>query len=210
MPQPVYVKSRVPEGASGEWAVERFELPPPPDGVRDDRPRWARSRPGRYTRLSRGATVFMTDGHEEWWTQRRAIAEACRRGGHVLVTGLGLGVVVESMLRTPGSRVERVTVLEASADVIRLVAPHLLAAHGDRLEILHADAFAWRPPADAHYTVVWHDIWPNPYAAANAAEMDRLEARFADRCDWQGVWAREFIVAGPRATAPCAGEMGAA
>ena len=107
--------------------------------------------------------------------------------------GLGLGIVLESMYRTPGSKVEHIIVLEAAPDVIQLVAPHLRARYGKRLEILQFDALQWRPPDGVHYTVVWHDIWPNPYDATNAPEMDRLQERFAGVCDWQGVWARDFI-----------------
>ena len=42
---------------------------------------------------------FMTDLYEEWWTQKNAIDEACRRGGHLLVTGLGLGMIVEAIVK---------------------------------------------------------------------------------------------------------------
>ena len=193
MVQPLWIKSDVPLGKSGEWAVEHYQVSQPDEGRRDDRPHWAQSPPGRYTRLMQGYTVYMTDFRDEWWTQRQAIAEACRRGGRVLISGLGLGIVLESMYRTPGSKVEHITVLEAAADVIRLVAPHLRARYGQRLEILHIDAFEWRPPDGVRYSVVWHDIWPNPYDATNAPEMDRLKKRFAPVCDWQGVWARDFI-----------------
>lgn len=134
---------------------------------------------------------MMTDTFEEWSSQRPGMARACREGGKVLVSGLGLGVVVDSMLRTPGSRVAHVTVVEASADVIRLVGPSLEARHGEQLEIAHGDALTWTPPAGAHYTVGWHDIWPNPYDPRVLAEMDRLEERFASYCAWQGCWARE-------------------
>jgi hypothetical protein len=134
---------------------------------------------------------MMTDTFEEWASQRHAVARACRDGGKVLVSGLGLGVVVDSMLRTPGSRVEHVTVLEASEDVIHLVGPTLEARHGGRISIVHGDAFAWTPQADARYSVGWHDIWPNPYDQRILAEMDLLERRFAPYCAWQGSWGRE-------------------
>lgn len=134
---------------------------------------------------------MMTDTHEEWWTQRRSIEEACQRGGHVLITGLGLGVVMESMFQSPGSRVENVTIVEASAEVIGLVAPHFKDRYGERLTIEHASAFDWVPAQDAHFSVAWHDIWPNPYDPAIAPEMDRLIDRYATYCDWQGCWGRD-------------------
>ncbi len=190
--EPVYYKSQISEGRSGPWIVEKFAVHdrPLPDGQKDERPEWAQSAPGGYTRLKQGNTVFMTDLYEEWWTQKEAIQEACCRGGRVLITGLGLGLIVESILRTPGSIVERLTVLEASEDVIKLVGPHLRARFGGRLEIINADAFEWVPPEGAHYHVVWHDIWPNPDDPRNLPEIDLLERRYAPFCDWQGTWER--------------------
>lgn len=137
---------------------------------------------------------MMTDTYPEWWTQKEPVEEACRRGGRVLVTGLGLGVIVESMLRTPGSRVRHITVVEASSDVIRLIGPHLGARYGDRLEIVHASAFDWTPPKGSHYDVIWHDIWPSPYEPGNLPEMERLEEIYGRYCDWQGFWGRDMIV----------------
>ncbi|MCG8455233.1 MAG: hypothetical protein MI919_03060 [Holophagales bacterium] len=196
----LFVRSRLEPGDSGNCRLELFEISKLPEAraARDARPQWARNAPGVYRRLRVGNQVMMTDTYDEWWTQRRGIAEACRRGGHVLVTGLGLGVVVESMLATPGSRVERITVLEASADVIALVAPQLQRCHAGRLEIVNADAFEWRPPAGVRFTVGWHDIWPSPYMESNLPEMRRLEGHYAPFCDWQGFWGRELIVGSGR------------
>ena len=187
-----YFKCEIPEAASGEWTVARFR-----DGAgeptTDRRPRFAWRRPGVYTVLRRGETVFMTDLYEEWWTQKSAIDEACRRGGHILVTGLGLGMIVESMLRPSESAVEKVTVLELSPDVIQLTAPHLEARFGHRFEVIETDAFTWQPPAGARYSVGWHDIWPDPYGEVVAGEIARLEDRYRPFCDWQGSWPARFL-----------------
>ena len=185
-----YVKSEVPEGRSGNWSVGHF-IVHPPDRLGPNEPEWARRRPGEYTVLKRGKEIFMTDLYEEWWTQKEAIEQACRRGRHVLITGLGLGVVVESMLETPGSKLEGVTIIEASSDVIRLSGPHLRGKWADRLNIVHANAFEWLPPEGTRYTVAWHDIWPNPDDVSIIPEMDRLEQHFAPYCDWQDCWHRK-------------------
>ncbi len=186
-----YFPSDVPEGRSGDWEVRRFELPERECGPEEaERPGWLRYRPGRYTALEQGTTVFMTDLYDEWWTQREAMAQGLHRGGEVLVTGLGLGLVIESLLRPLGSRVERVTVLERSPDVIGLVGPHLEARHGARLRIREADAFDGPPPG--RYSVVWHDIWPNPHAPGIAPEVEALERLYAPCCDWQGSWLRQY------------------
>jgi len=123
-----YRKSDLPEARSGEWVIERFEVPQPAftDPGWDTRPDWIKSPPGTYTRLRRDNEVFMTDLRDEWWTQLEFIEEACRRGGNLLITGLGLGLVVEEIMGKAGSerlaRGEIITVLELSEDVIRLVA----------------------------------------------------------------------------------------
>lgn len=185
-----WVKSRIPPGASGPWVVERVSLPPRPIGI-DDRPSCFHFRAGDYTCLRRELTTYMTDLYDEWWTQRRGIDEAATRGGRILVTGLGLGLVAEAMLASP--EVSAVSVLESEADVIRLVAPSLRAHFGSRLEVIHGDAFSWSPPSGASFSVGWHDIWPDPYGAEVAAEVARLESRYATYCDWQGSWPSEYL-----------------
>jgi spermidine synthase len=137
----------------------------------------------------------MTDLYDEWWTQRRAIEEARRRGGNVLITGLGLGLIVESMLRPEDSPIESVTVVERSADVIRLVAPHFLSRYGDRLLVVEADAFDWRPRTGERFSVVWHDIWPNPLDPRIFPEIDRLHRRYENFCAWQWSWPSDYLEA---------------
>ncbi len=215
---PTYFKSDVPVASSGQWTVTKFMVHDRLPG-QDNRPPWLRSPPGEYTRLSCGTTIFMTDLHDEWWTQRDAIHEACRRGGRVLITGLGLGLVAMSMLGTAGSGVEQVTIVENSEDVIRLVGDHLVSKFASRLEIVHASAYDWLPPKNARYSVVWHDIWPNPQAPCCWPEIAMLENHYAPFADWQGSWPRSYNQAlaksqdqgetqefprpeGPRRTAP--------
>ena len=137
----------------------------------------------------------MTDLYDEWWTQRAGIDEAVRRGGEVLVTGLGLGLVAESILRHPQSRVERITIVEFSADVIQLVAPYLRSRYPGKIDVIESDAFTWQPPRDRRFTVGWHDIWPDPHAIENSDEIRRLEQHYQPWCDWQGFWPRTYLEA---------------
>ena len=185
-----YRKSDLPEGTAGDWVLERFEIPAPRlvDPPLDTRPEWARTPPGWYTRLRCGHEAFMTDELDEWSTHQPVMDEALKRGGRLLVTGLGLGMIVEWILGDPRSQVESVTVIEQSSDVIRLVAPHLLARYPERLKIVQGDAFTWMPPDGTRYSVIWHDIWPNPRDPGCAADIELLHARFAPHCDWQGSW----------------------
>jgi hypothetical protein len=188
-----YAKCQAPPGRSGAWVLERFEVAPAAPATTASGPDCAQRRPGLYSRLRREGEVFMTDLYDEWWTQRVAILEACRRGGSLLVTGLGLGLVVESILGADRGRVRAITVLEQSPDVIRLIAPTLLARYPGRLRVEQADAFGWQPLPGRRFDLVWHDIWPNPYAAEVESEMQRLEARYRAHCEWQGCWPREYL-----------------
>jgi predicted membrane-bound spermidine synthase len=137
----------------------------------------------------------MTDLYDEWWTQRSAVTEALSRGGQILITGLGLGLVAEAILRVDGSRVSRITIIEQSPDVIGLVAPFLQSRYPDRIEIINADAFTWTPAEGCRFTVGWHDIWPNPYAPENGTEMERLTLHHGKWCDWQGFWPKTYLEA---------------
>jgi spermidine synthase len=134
----------------------------------------------------------MTDFYDEWWTQRDGIGEALDRGGDVLITGLGLGLIAEAMLRPVQSRVQRITIVEYSSDVIQLVAPHLHSHYPGKIEIIQADAFTWEPHREQRFTVGWHDIWPDPHTPANAEDMKRLEEHYRPWCDWQGFWPKTY------------------
>jgi hypothetical protein len=188
-----YFPCDIPPGKSGPWVVERVTIPERAyDPDRDPRPDCFKFRPGIYTSLRCGSIQFMTDLYDEWWTQRQAMDEARRRGGRVLITGLGLGLVAQAILRDPDSAVERVTILEQSPDVIRLVAPSLAARHPGKVEVVEADAFTWSP-GDARFSVVWHDIWPDPYLPQIEAERASLEARYLACSDWRGYWPQEYL-----------------
>jgi spermidine synthase len=186
-----HLRSDIPTGRAGRWRVERFDLEGPGDG--DTRPHWAQDPGGSYTRLMHEQVLYMTDMYAEIYTQRIAVQEAWDRGGEVLLTGLGLGLVAEAMLRS--SDVVCVTIVEAAAEVVELVAPHLEDRYGSRLRVVHADAFAWLPEPGTRFAVGWHDIWPIPQDPVALGEALVLEERFAAVCDWQGSWPAEYIAA---------------
>ena len=190
---PPYVKSNLPRGRSGDWSIEKFSVQAPGQG--DSRPACFQSPAGTYTRLKKGNEVFMTDLYDEWWTQRMAIEQARVRGGDVLITGLGLGLVVASILEFPGGQVTRVVVIERSADVIGLVAPSLESRYDGQIEVINADAFKWLPPPERRFSVAWHDIWPNPHEPGVLAQAEQLERRYAPYCGWQGNWVRDYRAA---------------
>ncbi len=190
-----YFKCSIPEGEDGLVRIERFEVRPLPDGIVDPSgaANWAKRRPGLYSVLVIDGVRMMTDLYEEWWSQREAIEKATSLGGHVHISGLGLGLIIDSILMCTSSKVERVTVVESNASVICLVAPTLQARYGDRIQIIHRDIFEYQPDPSSVYSVVWHDIWPNP-ATVPSDEIADLKAKFNDICQWQGFWTSKCYI----------------
>lgn len=178
---------QVPEGASGNVSVERFE-------VRADSFENMRlaltgraCAPGIYTALYRNGELWMSDTSAEWNDHRSAVFQIMRRGGRVLINGLGLGMVVQAALRD--ADVEHVDVVELDSDVIALVGP---TYEGSRCTIHQADAYAIPWPTGTRWSVAWHDIWLD-LCVDNLAEMSRLHRKYGRRVDWQGSWGRELL-----------------
>jgi len=183
------VEDIIPEGTSGAWSVERFTIEADVTTTIFNchaGHRWVQ--PGTYTRLVRAErharVVVMADTRAEILENLEMARHA---HGHILINGLGLGVVLRACLRKPG--VEHATVIELSPDVIALVGRHYEAFFGDRLTIIQADALEWEPPKGLRYGACWHDIW-DFITPANLPAMHRLHRKYGRRCDWQGSWAR--------------------
>jgi len=150
---------------------------------------------GTYMRMSVRGTLMMTDTPDELRDHREPFYQA---KGICLVTGLGLGCVVQGMLerrdREGVLAVQKVIVIEKEAGVIELVGKPLKERYGDRLEIRHADALTYKAPKGERYNVVWHDIWPD-ICEDNLDTMATLHRKYGRRCDWQGSWQRHQLKA---------------
>ena len=183
-------KVNIEPGESGNFSVERFEASEQAASFERIRAVVGGGRcvpAGTYTALYRkggwgGKTLVMSDTRDEIYDLRGVLTNA---HDHCLVAGLGLGVVVRAMLLD--ERVTKVTVLEISPDVIKLVGESLKAEFGDKLEIIEADALEWKPPKGVHYGTCWFDIWDD-ICADNLSEMSKLKRRYARKSDWKGCW----------------------
>lgn len=181
-----------PDGRCGPWAIQTFEISV------DDAARFNlrmrikgtpqhRVIPGVYKRLvheKRG--VVMSNTPMEIHTNAEFIGKA---KGHVLINGLGLGMVLHVIIDKP--EVTKVTVVEVDLDVIALTAPHFREhIQSGRLQIINADAFKHRPPRGERYDIVWHDIW-DTICDENVYEMTKLRLKYAKRTKVQLCWAEE-------------------
>lgn len=177
-------KVTVPEGKSGDWKVERFSISKKEARWSSVRDGWRAVREGEYTKLIHHGRCIMSDTQAEQQDHYQPVRYA---RGHVLINGLGIGMVLLNCMKKES--VERATVIELSPDVINLVASHYQSMYGDKLEIIQADALTWKPPKGIKYGMVWHDIWPD-ITGDNYEEMKKLHRRFGRFADWQGSWCR--------------------
>lgn len=194
-------KVSVPEGRSGDWSVERFDISQDEASQFNLRAAFqfgaGRGGPLRrvtadtYTRLMHNRTMVMSDTPADGQDHLVPVLKARVLGGHVLLHGLGLGMVLNAICNL--GTCSHITVVEIAPEVIDLVGKHCLDKWGAGLvTILQDDALTWQPPKDAKYSVVWHDIW-SAISDDNLRSMRRLHRRFGNRCIWQGSWARDIL-----------------
>ncbi len=150
--------------------------------------------PGDYTHLYVDGTLMMSDTFDEMLDHHEPLSwSKLGPGTTVLVAGLGLGVVVRGMLLHPN--IEKVVVLEISADVIELIGNRwLLDLFPGRLEIRCCDALEYRPPKGETFTAAWFDIWPT-ICTDNLDTMSVLHRRWTRRVEVYGSWRRESLQA---------------
>ena len=109
----------------------------------------------------------------------------CRAHGHILINGLGIGVLVKALLEKDD--IKSITIIEKSMDVINLSGPTY--AMDKRVTIINADAFEHNPPLGMRYNYVWHDIWDN-IDSDNLPEMHKLHRKYGRKSDHQKSWCR--------------------
>lgn len=145
--------------------------------------------PGRYTGLTVDGIMVMSDEAKEIADHLPFIAKA---HGRVLLTGLGIGMCLQALLRKP--EVEHVTVVELSADVLALVSGHYVSMFGaDRFSAINADAFAWQPPFGSRFDYAFHDIWPVAYGGfwpQHERLFDHYAPHVREQESWRGEWMR--------------------
>ena len=181
-------KVSVPEGQSGDWKISRFtvtEQTAKLEALRANMHGHNRYCPaGTYTRLTRAGQVIMSDTRDEIRDHRPFMELAT---GNILISGLGLGMVLNGCLKKP--EVAHATVIEISPDVINLVGNYYQDLYGDRLTIINADIMEWKPPKGTKYDFVWHDIWDS-LCGDNVKEMSYLHRKFGKIAEIQGSWGK--------------------
>jgi len=144
---------------------------------------------GTFAQLFVGGQLVMSDTDMERDTNRSFVHGA---RGKVLVAGLGL--ILLPVLAS--DKVEHVTVIELSQDVINLVEPHIRRAAGkaaaEKLAVIQADIFDWKPPKGEKWDVIYFDIWPD-LCTTYLKQMTKLHRKFGRRKTeggWMNSWGR--------------------
>jgi hypothetical protein len=178
----------IPEGSRGPWTVKRFVVNQNESAASALRGAFTGRgyvSPGTYTQLVHARRgVVMSDTPDEQRDHYMAVRNA---DGHVLINGLGIGMVLAAVLKKP--EVRRVTVVEIDPDVVALVGPAY--ATDQRVEIVTSSAFDYEPPKGVRYGAVWHDIW-DTICGDNLPEMTTLKRKYGRRTDWQGCWGEDI------------------
>ena len=182
-------KVNLPEAVSGDWRVRRFEVKADLEAMRcwrDGRP----VPPGMFTRLEGPNGLFMTDTPAELNDAEKLLRCA---EGHVLISGLGLGMIPRALLmdRVFGpSPVNQITIVELEQDVINLVAPYL---DDPRITVVQGNAFDLEFPTGTKFDWAWHDIWPDmaPEYVPQFSQLRRHFGRYMRRGGRQLVWAEK-------------------
>lgn len=187
----------IPPGTLGEVTIRHITITP--ERVRNEQfrdvinQRWT-SRglvPGTYCVMEVSGEIVMSDTWLERWTNLDIVNHA---HGHVLIAGLGIGLVLTRIL--PDPKVSTVTVIEKSPDAIALIGPHY---QDSKFTIVCADIHTWTPPSKStRYNVIYFDIW-NHISADNYPETKLLHARYRKYLDkedpdrWMDSWLRDYV-----------------
>jgi predicted membrane-bound spermidine synthase len=180
----------LPEQEVGEVKISHFEIDQ--HGAAMESMRGCITRPGKFCRLTVGGILMMSDTLNE---RRTCSGVVWNANGRVLVAGLGMGWILHPILSKP--EVTEVVVIEKSADVIKAVSPSL-AKYGDRLKIICADIFEWRPAKGEKFDTIWFDIWPD-VSTDDLKEMARLNRAFARNLNrenpkaWRAAWSEDML-----------------
>lgn len=181
-------KVDLPEGRLNDIEIRKFTVPERGD-IENLRLalKGRGTTPGEYTALYRDGRLWMSDTDAEQRDHYEPDRQIRTRGGRILVTGLGLGMIVRRALSY--GNVEHVDVVEIDPDVAELVGRHYA---GQRCTIHVADAYTIKWPAGTRWSYAWHDIWPT-LCTNHLPLMTKLARSYGRRVDAQDFWGRDLL-----------------
>lgn len=127
---------------------------------------------GTYIQLRKAGESLMSNTDMEERTNYRFVNRA---HGKVLVGGLGIGMIILAIQDNP--EVEEITVIEKYQEVIDLVGRQLPL--NEKVKIINADVFGWKPPKGEKYNCIYMDIWPYINEDVYKKEMVPLTRKYS-------------------------------
>lgn len=125
--------------------------------------------------------------------------------GHILITGLGLGCVVRTLLAKP--EVEHIDVVEIDRNILKVVGAEF--ANNPKVALHLGDALKVKFPSETRWDFAWHDLYTD-----DDIHLQRIHAqlmlRFHKKVGRQGAWGfpREITRAYSRVIGPLLGVSG--
>jgi len=176
----------IPDGVSGLWSIQTQKITKEMalyENIRcatkgSDR----RVGPGIIKVLKHKYTVVMSNTNSEIID---FIPFSKKAKGDILINGLGLGMCLKILLKKKS--IKSITVIEKSKDVIKLVSQ---SYKDDRVTIINADAFEWKPPQGKVWNYIWHDIW-DFIDTENLLGMAKLHRKYSRKCEYQESWCKK-------------------
>jgi hypothetical protein len=147
---------------------------------------------GKYAKLIIGGRLVMSDTRMEHSTNYEIVRKS---KGHVLIAGLGLGMILHPILTKP--EVLSVTVIEKCADVIALIGP---TVKHPKLTIIEGDIYEWKPAKGTKYDTIYFDVW-SEQSTDDLEDMRKLHMRFRPyqvKEGWMNSWRRDILKANKR------------
>lgn len=178
------MKDIIPEGSSGNCQIEYFSVSEKDADFQSRMSIYSRDYLGRhidsgdFIRLMVNKDIMFSDCGGERYSNYEIVHNA---HGKVLIAGLGLGMVLTTIVPKP--EVERVVVVEISQDVINLVEPHIrnyLGKLSQKLEIVKSDIYEYVPTGK--FNTIFFDIWGN-YSGDTYEDTKKLHRRFSKYLD---------------------------
>ncbi len=151
----------------GDWKLEKFTI--------DSNNLMARLQgitSGTYVRLTHKGECVMSNTNME----KRTNMDFCINAhGDVLIGGLGIGMIILAIQDKP--EVKSITVIEKNQEVIDMVASQL--NFNEKVNIICADVFEWKPEKGVKYDVSYMDIWNWVNEDVYEKEMKPLKRRYS-------------------------------
>jgi len=187
---------QMPEGEKGTAKIAHFEVSRLASQMTALHGGLAYVDEGKYVKLTINGKCVMSDTRMETMTNLDVVSKA---NGNVLIAGLGIGYILGDICSKDS--VKSVLVIEKNQDVIDLVLPHVkfnIAPFGNKLFVLCADIFDWRPERGRKFDTIYNDIWPD-LCIDFLEEMTKLHRRqrfWLDRENsqaWMGSWSQDWL-----------------